>query len=104
MLSTLAVVALLAAACGDDRSGTTVVSEPGTDPCDWPTFGHGNDRTFSYPCDSGISPDSVEDLHRVWFVETGDAVTAAPVVAGGTLYVRPAAGVPRPPTTRSSRP
>jgi outer membrane protein assembly factor BamB len=92
-LSTLAVGALIAVACGDAGSeAAVVVSEPGTDPCDWPTFGHGNDRTFSYPCDSGISPDSVEDLHRVWFVETGDAVTAAPVVADGTLYVGDWAG------------
>jgi len=92
-LVALAAVTIIAAACGGDGGGAAVeVTEVGTDPCDWPTWGHGNDRTFSYPCDSGISPDTVADLHRVWYVETTDAVTAAPVVVDGVLYVGDWAG------------
>ena len=92
-VAALVAVVLVAAACSDDGSGAAVeLVESGTDPCDWPTWGHGNHRTFSYPCDSGISPDTVPDLHRVWYVETSDAVTAAPVVVGGTVYVGDWAG------------
>lgn len=79
---------LLASACADD-------SEPGHEEaatCDWPTWGHGPERTFSYPCPSAISPATADDLHRVWYVETSDAVTAAPVVVDGTLYVGDWAG------------
>ncbi|MEL7207939.1 MAG: PQQ-binding-like beta-propeller repeat protein, partial [Actinomycetota bacterium] len=86
-------VALVAAACGDDggESAVTQDIEP-VETCDWPTWGHGNDRTFTYPCPTGISPDTVADLHPVWYVETSDAVTGAPIVVDGTLYVGDWAG------------
>ena len=92
-VAVVAVLALIAASCADDGSNTRVaVSEPTTDPCEWTTWGHGNDRTFSYPCDSGISPETVADLQQVWYVETSDAVTAAPVVVDDTVYVGDWAG------------
>ncbi|MGI9601972.1 MAG: PQQ-binding-like beta-propeller repeat protein [Acidimicrobiales bacterium] len=101
---TLAVLALLTAACGaeDDPVGlddadasvlsATETAIPADGPCDWPMWGHGVDRTFSYPCASGINPDSVADLHRVWFANTSDVVTAAPVVNDGRLFVGDWAG------------
>ena len=41
-------------------------------------WGHGIHRTFSYPCDSGINPDTAANLRRIWFFNTSDVVTAAP--------------------------
>lgn len=108
-------LALIAAACGGDDdqpaapgpaatpTATAQPAEPGPTPaltaqpdtaptCDWPMWGHGIDRTFSYPCDSGISPDTAADLRRIWFFNTSDVVTAAPVVVDGVLYVGDWAG------------
>ena len=111
-------LALIAAACGGDDdqpaapapTATPVPTPQPTEPapaptarpetaptpptrtCDWPMWGHGIDRTFSYPCDSGISPDTAADLRRIWYFNTSDVVTAAPVVVNGVLYVGDWAG------------
>ncbi|MDE0613091.1 MAG: PQQ-binding-like beta-propeller repeat protein [bacterium] len=71
---------------------TTPDTVPAGPICDWPMWGHGIDRTFSYPCDSGISPDTAASLRRIWYFNTSDVVTAAPVVVDGTLYVGDWAG------------
>ncbi len=118
LLSVLVVaLALIAAACGGDDeqpatpatpspTATTQPAEPSPTPaasaqpttaplgptCDWPMWGHGIDRTFSYPCDSAINPDTAADLRRIWFFNTSDVVTAAPVVVNGVLYVGDWAG------------
>ena len=57
------------------------------DECDWPMWGHGPDRTFSYPCDTAISPSNANDLEEAWFFNAEDAVTATPAVVDGTVYV-----------------
>jgi len=93
---------MLAASCGAEDTGpgqadpaaeVLAATEVSPDrPCDWPMWGFGVDRTFSYPCASGISADTVGDLRRVWFFNTSDVVTAAPVVAEGRLFVGDWAG------------
>jgi hypothetical protein len=50
-------------------------------------WGHAPDRTFSYPCETDISPETVGDLQRAWFFTTDDTVTATPAVVDGTVYV-----------------
>jgi outer membrane protein assembly factor BamB len=65
---------------GDDGTGTI-------DRCDWPMWGQGIDRTFSYPCETAVAPDTVEQLQQAWFFTTDDAVTATPAVVDGTAYV-----------------
>ena len=65
---------------------------PSAPTCDWPMWGHGISRTFSYPCDSGINPDTAAHLRRIWYFNTSDVVTAAPVVVNGVLYVGDWAG------------
>ncbi|MGH9111155.1 MAG: PQQ-binding-like beta-propeller repeat protein, partial [Acidimicrobiales bacterium] len=57
------------------------------DRCDWPMWGHGPTRTFSYPCDTAISPGTVGDLEQVWFFNAEDTVTATPAVVDGVAYV-----------------
>ena len=57
------------------------------DECDWPTWGRTHGRSFSYACDTAISPDTVGDLRQDWFFATDDAVTATPAVVDGTVYV-----------------
>ena len=57
------------------------------DECDWPQWGHGVDRSFSYPCETQISPQTVGDLRRIWFFNAKDTVTATPAVVDGTVYV-----------------
>ncbi|HKA82305.1 MAG TPA: PQQ-binding-like beta-propeller repeat protein [Acidimicrobiales bacterium] len=57
------------------------------DECDWPMWGHGPDRTFSYPCDTAISPGTANDLEEAWFFSAEDAVTATPAVVDDTVYV-----------------
>jgi polyvinyl alcohol dehydrogenase (cytochrome) len=80
-----AVVALgLAAGCGDEsRAG----DDDEIDRCDWPTWGHSPTRTFSYPCDTSITAETVGELEQAWFFTTDDAVTATPAVVDGTVYV-----------------
>ncbi|MCY4133324.1 MAG: PQQ-binding-like beta-propeller repeat protein [bacterium] len=81
-----------AAAPTPDPTAQPVVPAPTGPTCDWPMWGHGIDRTFSYPCDSGINPDTAASLRRIWYFNTSDVVTAAPVVVDGTLYVGDWAG------------
>jgi polyvinyl alcohol dehydrogenase (cytochrome) len=90
---------LLLAACsdddgeGDDAAPVTAASSSTEQAaCDWPTWGQSPARTFSYPCDSDISPETVGDLTQQWFFNTGDVVTATPAVVDGTLYVGDWAG------------
>jgi outer membrane protein assembly factor BamB len=71
-------------ACGADDDS----ADPGPiDECDWPMWGHGPDRTFSYPCDTALAPGTVGDLEEAWFFNAEDAVTATPAVVDGTVYV-----------------
>ncbi len=98
------LMVLVAAACSDDGGGPDTTSAEdtattdgtaaeSTEPtCDWPMWGHGVERTFNYPCESGISGDTVDELRRVWFFNTSDVVTAAPTVVDGRLYVGDWAG------------
>ena len=55
--------------------------------CDWPMWGHGPDRTFSYPCKTDLAPDTVGDLEKIWFFRARDTVTATPAVVGRTVFV-----------------
>lgn len=99
IVAALAALALLGAGCasgdGDeggagsaaDASATTATAE-----CDWPMLGHGPARTFSYPCESELGPETVGDLEQRWFYNTGDVVTATPAVVDGTVYVGDWAG------------
>jgi polyvinyl alcohol dehydrogenase (cytochrome) len=59
-------------------------SRPGA--CAWPMWGRELARTFSTDC-SGLSPANVSNLHRIWFFNTRDVVTATPAVVDGTVYV-----------------
>ena len=117
----LLALVLMAAACGEDQPPASTAPAPTAQPaesaptdtptetptpaptaqpaptpagptCDWPMWGHGISRTFSYPCDSGINPDTAADLRRIWYFNTSDVVTAAPVVVNGVLYVGDWAG------------
>jgi polyvinyl alcohol dehydrogenase (cytochrome) len=83
------VLALVAVGCGDDGGddGRDPASRGPIDDCDWPMWGHGVDRSFSYPCDTGISPATAPDLNRLWFFNAEDTVTATPAVVDGTVYV-----------------
>ena len=87
----LAVTLLAAALAGCADDGGTDVPEPAArgpiDRCDWPMWGHGPARTFSYPCDSQISPATAGDLRRIWFFNADDTVTATPAVVDGRVYV-----------------
>ena len=60
-LAVVAVAALAACSSGDD-GGATPEATTGGDECDWPIWGQSVERTFSYPCDTDISPDTVGDL------------------------------------------
>ncbi|HEY6697011.1 MAG TPA: PQQ-binding-like beta-propeller repeat protein [Acidimicrobiales bacterium] len=83
----IGVVALSLASlpgCG----GSDDPAAPGAiDECDWPMWGHGPGRTFSYPCDTALSPGTVGELEEAWFFNADDAVTATPAVVDGTVYV-----------------
>ena len=81
-------LALLAAACSGDDSDQTAQTDgaEAEASCDWPMWGQSPTRTFDYPCDSEISPDTVGDLQQAWYFTAGDVVTATPAVADGTVY------------------
>ncbi|KAA0236074.1 MAG: Outer membrane protein assembly factor BamB [Acidimicrobiales bacterium] len=85
-----AALALFAAACsssdgsqGTGRADTSL--EVGG--CDWAQFGFDHQRLFTYPCESGIDPDSVERLEQVWYFNTDEEVTGTPIVAGDRVFV-----------------
>ena len=89
-LAAALVIALVAAACADGGNGGAGPDPAGQEPigrCEWPVWGHGVDRTFSYPCDTRLSPATVSDLSRIWFFNAEDTVTATPAVVDGTAYV-----------------
>jgi len=52
---------------------------------DWPMYGADLRRSFANP-DSGLTPANVGALTLAWRFATGDAVTAAPIVADGVVY------------------
>ncbi|MDP9181350.1 MAG: PQQ-binding-like beta-propeller repeat protein [Actinomycetota bacterium] len=86
-----AATALLAASA---PSGATPVSYER--PCaDWGMYGGGLARTFSRPCPSAITRESVVLLVQAWAVKTPKTVTASPVVAGGRVFVGAWDGVMR---------
>ena len=85
-----AVVCMTAAlaGCGADPDLAIPGATQGAiDRCDWPMWGHGLDRTFSYPCRTDLSPSTVGDLERRWFFNTADVVTSTPAVVDDTVYV-----------------
>jgi polyvinyl alcohol dehydrogenase (cytochrome) len=84
LLGALALCLVSLPGCGgsDDPAEPSAVDE-----CDWPMWGHGPSRSFSYPCDTALSPGTVGDLEEVWFFNAEDAVTATPAVVDGTVYV-----------------
>lgn len=88
MLAVGLAVALLAGACSGDDPGPGEDTAP-VGPCDWPMWGRGPTRTFSYPgrCGSAITQDTVAGLEEAWFFNTDDVVTATPAVVGDTVYV-----------------
>ena len=53
---------------------------------DWPMYGANLERSFSNPA-SGLKPSNVGALKLAWRFPTEDAVTAAPTVVDGTVYV-----------------
>jgi polyvinyl alcohol dehydrogenase (cytochrome) len=82
LLGALALSLMASCAGDDDPADADAIDE-----CDWPMWGHGPTRTFSYPCETALAPDSVGDLEEVWFFNAGDTVTATPAVVDGTVYV-----------------
>jgi outer membrane protein assembly factor BamB len=52
---------------------------------DWPTYGRTVRHTFQGL--TTITKDTVTSLQQRWFFQTGDAVTANPIVVNGTVYV-----------------
>jgi polyvinyl alcohol dehydrogenase (cytochrome) len=78
----------LALSIGASCAGDEDPADAGAiDECDWPMWGHGPTRTFSYPCETALAPDTVGTLEQVWFFNADDAVTATPAVVDGTVYV-----------------
>lgn len=59
------------------------VTLPG--PWDWPTFGQNPQHTFDGR--TTLTVKTAATLEKAWVVPTGDAVTAAPTVVDGTVYV-----------------
>jgi polyvinyl alcohol dehydrogenase (cytochrome) len=82
-VAVVAIAVQLAAGCG----GGGTPGDAAVDRCDWPMWGHSVERSFSYPCGTAISPETVADLEQVWFLNTDDAVTATPAVVDGVVYV-----------------
>jgi polyvinyl alcohol dehydrogenase (cytochrome) len=87
--SLLAAAVLLAACGGDPAVGPDVDAGPiaGAGECDWPMWGHNLARTFTYPCETALSTDTVDQLELAWFFNTYDVVTATPAVVDDTAYL-----------------
>ena len=86
--SAIVAVGLIAAGCtseGGDATGGREVSA--VDECDWPMRGQSPARTFSYPCETAISTQTVADLTQQWFFGADDVVTTSPVIVGDNVYV-----------------
>jgi polyvinyl alcohol dehydrogenase (cytochrome) len=58
---------------------------PGVGPSDWPAFRH--DIRHSFTGVTSLTKATAASLAASWFFPTGDAVTANPVVVGGSVYV-----------------
>jgi len=78
--------ALVAGACSDDSPSDDAGTAP-IDECDWAMWGHDLAASYTQPCDTRISPQSVDDLGQAWFTATDDVVTASPAVVDRTLYI-----------------
>ena len=79
-----ALALALGASCADDADPADAGA---IDECDWPMWGHGPSRSFSYPCETALSPATVGELEEAWFFNAKDTVTATPAVVDGTVYV-----------------
>lgn len=78
----------LAAVVTVAATGTTVHPGPTAtrpSPGDWPTYGH--DAQHSFHGRTSLTVATAPTLRRAWYFPTGDAVTATPTVAAGTVYV-----------------
>jgi polyvinyl alcohol dehydrogenase (cytochrome) len=82
LVGALALSLSLVGCGGGDDAGAGPI-----DRCDWPMWGHDAARTFSYPCESALSPATVGGLEQAWFFNAEDTVTATPAVVDGTVYV-----------------
>src|SRR5688572_335127 len=87
--TTVTMVVIATAACSGDDGGVSDATEPADqgpiDECDWPMWGQRIDHTFSYPCDTEISPTTAPDLRQLWFFNADDTVTATPAVVDDTV-------------------
>src|SRR5262245_21779582 len=52
----------------------------------WPQPGEGPDRSGYNPFETGLTPDTVGGLHRLWSVSPGD-IAGGPVVSRGGVHV-----------------
>jgi polyvinyl alcohol dehydrogenase (cytochrome) len=83
------IAAMVAVAASIAAVGTAgaAPSVDGSDECAWPMWGRDRARSFSTECNGALSPASASDLHRIWFFNTHDVVTATPAVVDGSVYV-----------------
>jgi polyvinyl alcohol dehydrogenase (cytochrome) len=77
-------VSIAAPAAG--TAPTDAAAKP-IDRCDWPMWGQSIERSFAYPCPTGLSPQTAKDLKQIWFFNAKDTVTATPAVVDGVAYV-----------------
>jgi len=82
----LVVGAVSAGGEAGNAAGASPTSRP-IDRCDWPMWGRTSERTFAAACTGPINPSTVSKLHRSWYFNTYDVVTATPAVVGGVAYV-----------------
>src|SRR5680860_1402841 len=57
------------------------------DECDWAMWGHALAASYTQPCETAISTQTVGDLGQAWIFATEDVVTASPAVVDGSVYV-----------------
>jgi polyvinyl alcohol dehydrogenase (cytochrome) len=78
--------ALLVAVTATTSAAAPVRPVGGTPDCSWPMWGRDIDRSFATSC-TRLAPSNAAELHRIWFFNTHDVVTATPAVSDGTVYV-----------------
>jgi len=78
-----ALVGLVSSGLGSAGAHPTTTSA--TSGYDWPTYGHDYNRTFHGQ--TLLTQATVRTLLPKWYFRTGDAVTANPIVARGSVYV-----------------
>ena len=86
-IATLCMLGTIVAGC--DTNTTDRAGEAGREPideCDWAMFGHDLAATWTQPCETEISPDTVDELQEVWFFDTRDAVSGSPTVVDDSVY------------------